>query len=173
MPTFAEDAGENPKSGRILADPMRNLSGWFHVAMIIDHQFERRNYLNLAGSKLRPCSLGPELIVGDEFQSVAGTVAIERGGALVWSHAIKTGDAEMCHSLRNLEHHHFKFEGHRRPGDLHIHFFGADAFSFGAGLRLMDGDVMKVSFEGFGRALLNPVRIDPAAYKIVVVTPLL
>lgn len=176
VPTFAEDGGEEPEVAGVYligpdAKPYR--VGFTVGNEFSDHQFERRNYLNLAGSKLRPCSLGPELIVGDEFQSVAGTVAVQRGDDLVWSHAIKTGDAEMCHSLRNLEHHHFKFEGHRRPGDLHIHFFGADAFSFGAGLRLMDGDVMKVNFEGFGRALLNPVRIDPAADKIVAVTPLL
>ena len=56
----------------------------------------------------------------------------------------------MCHSLANLEHHHFKFEAHRRPGDIHMHFFGADAFSFGEGVRLQDGDVMQVRFEGFG-----------------------
>jgi hypothetical protein len=61
----------------------------------------------------------------------------------------------MCHSLANIEHHHFKFEFHRRPGDLHIHFFGADAFSFGDGVRLEDGDVMQVRFAGFGRALRN------------------
>ena len=33
-----------------------------------DHQFEKRNYLNLAGSKLRTCSVGPELVVGAEFR---------------------------------------------------------------------------------------------------------
>jgi hypothetical protein len=78
----------------------------------------------------------------------------------------------MCHSLDNIEHHHFKFEGHRRPGDLHVHFFGADAFSFGAGIKLNDGDVMKVRFEGFGRPLCNPVRIDEAADAVVDVVPL-
>ena len=26
-----------------------------------DHRFEKKNYLNLAGSKLRTCSIGPEL----------------------------------------------------------------------------------------------------------------
>jgi hypothetical protein len=66
----------------------------------------------------------------------------------------------MCHSLANLEHHHFKHTEHRRPGDVHIHFFGADAFSFKDRLRLEDGDVMTISFEGFGRPLRNPIRID-------------
>ena len=68
---------------------------------------------------------------------------------VLWSRAIRTGEAAMCHSLENMEHHHFKFENHRRPGDLHVHYFGADAFSFGAGLVLQTGDVMCVQFEGF------------------------
>ena len=75
----------------------------------------------------------------------------------------------MCHSLSNIEHHHFKFDFHRRPGDLHIHFFGADAFSFGDGTRLEDGDVMKVRFEGFGRALRNPLWRAPFGEKLVTV----
>jgi hypothetical protein len=75
----------------------------------------------------------------------------------------------MCHSLANIEHHHFKFDAHRRPGDVHVHFYGASAFSFGAGVRLQDGDVMEVSFAGFGRPLRNPVRIETAAPQQVVV----
>jgi hypothetical protein len=75
----------------------------------------------------------------------------------------------MCHSLANIEHHHFKFEAHRRPGDVHVHYFGACALSFGAGIRLEDGDVMEVRFDGFGRPLRNPVRVErgPAAPVIV------
>ena len=75
----------------------------------------------------------------------------------------------MCHSLSNIEHHHFKFAFHRRPGDLHIHFFGADAFSFGDGVRLEDGDTMQVRFEGFGRALRNPLSRSTAPAGVVVV----
>jgi hypothetical protein len=75
----------------------------------------------------------------------------------------------MCHSLSNIEHHQFKFEFHRRPGDLHIHFFGADAFSFGDGVRLEDSDVMQVRFEGFGRALRNPLSRAPLPARVVAV----
>jgi len=32
-----------------------------------DHRFEKRNYLKLAGSKLRTFSLGPELTVDPDF----------------------------------------------------------------------------------------------------------
>jgi hypothetical protein len=66
----------------------------------------------------------------------------------------------MSHSLANLEHHHFKFEGHRIPGFVHVHFFGAHSLSFGEGIELADGDWMQVHFEGYGRPLRNPVHIQ-------------
>src|SRR6185369_4262010 len=124
-----------------------------------DHVFEKTNYLNLAASKLRTCALGPELVVDPRFESVPVEVKIERTGSLRWSKAFRTGENEMCHSLANIEHHHFKYDAHRRPGDVHVHFFGADAFSFGEGVELADGDWMQVSFEGFGQPLRNPVRV--------------
>ena len=77
----------------------------------------------------------------------------------------------MCHSLANIEHHHFKFAMHRRPGDLHVHFFGADAFSFGEGVRLADGDIMQLQFAGFGRPLRNPVKLSASRDSLVKVRP--
>jgi hypothetical protein len=134
--------------------------------------FERRNYLNLAGSKLRTAAIGPELVMTSAFESVAGEVRIERGGRLQWSRAIASGESEMSHSLRNIEHHHFKFETHRRPGDVHVHFFGAHSLSFGAGITLSDGDVMWIAFEGFGRALKNVVRAESRDRHPIEVRPL-
>jgi hypothetical protein len=90
----------------------------------------------------------------------------------VWSQDIVTGEREMCHSLVNIEHHHFKFEAHRRPGDLHVHFFGACSLSFGAGVELFDGDVMEISFAGFGRPLRNPLRLARSEDKLVTVQSL-
>jgi hypothetical protein len=66
-----------------------------------------------------------------------------------------------------LEHHHFKFAAHRQPGSVHIHFFGADALSCGEGIALQDGDVAEVSFEGYGRALRNPIREDARIFEPV------
>ena len=101
-----------------------------------DHRFEKTNYLNLAGSKLRNCSLGPELVVDPAFESVPVEVTIERDGEVLWSKSILSGEVEMCHSLAKIEHHHFKFEAHRRPGDVHVHFFGADCLSFSDGIQV-------------------------------------
>ncbi len=175
VPEFAEDGGEEPEiAGVYIIDshgtPRR--IGFTVGNEFSDHVFERKNYLYLAASKLRTCAIGPELVIDTEFNLIPGEVKVERNGATLWSHPIKTGEATMCHSLANIEHHHFKFDFHRRPGDLHIHFYGADAFSFGAGVQLQDGDVMQVSFEGFGRALRNPVQRVPPSQHAVTVKPM-
>ncbi len=166
IPSYAEDGGEEAEIAGIYVIAPDGLP--YRVGMaggneFSDHRFEKKNYLNLAGSKLRTCALGPEVVVDPEFSSLLAKVRIDREGMVLWSGGFRTGEAEMCHSLRNLEHHHFKFEGHCRPGDVHVHFFGTDCFSFGAGIRLQDGDVMEVAFEGFGRALRNPVHVAKSA----------
>ena len=175
VPPYALDGGEEAEVvGIFLIDPAGNPR---RIGMALgnefsDHEFEKINYLNLAGSKIRTCSIGPELVINPKFQSVSGTVAIERAGKTFWTKEIITGEAEMCHSLANIEHHHFKFETHRRPGDLHVHFYGACALSFGAGIELLDGDVMSVHFQGFGRALRNPLRVSKSANVPIVVKSL-
>jgi hypothetical protein len=78
----------------------------------------------------------------------------------------------MSHSLENLEHHHFKFPAHRRPGDVHVHFFGACALSFSDGVRLQDGDIMQVHFTGLGRPLRNPLKIVRGGDRMVAVRAL-
>jgi hypothetical protein len=162
-PAHAEDGGEEAEvAGVYIIDPegRPRRIGMAQGNEFSDHVHERRNYLYLAESKLRECAIGPELWLNPPFEDVRGEAAIERGGGVMWKHAIRTGEAAMSHSLANIEHHHFKHASHRRPGDLHIHFFGASAFSFGDAVQLQDGDVMCVSFEGFGRPLRNPLRIE-------------
>jgi hypothetical protein len=163
VPAYAEDGGEEAELAGIYIvgeDGLPYRIGMATGNEFSDHLFEKRNYLNLAGSKLRMCSLGPELVVGGIFQSVTGQVRIQRGDETIWSKAVATGEENMCHSLANLEHHHFKFEGHRQPGDVHVHFFGAHSLSFGDGIALQDGDWMEVQYQGFGRALRNPIQIE-------------
>jgi hypothetical protein len=175
VPAYADDGGEE---GEIAGVYLIGPDGQPHrLGMSVgnefsDHQFEKKNYLNLAGSKLRTCSLGPELVLSPEFDSVPAEVTIERGSAVLWSKRILSGEAEMCHSLGNIEHHHFKFEAHRRPGDVHVHFFGADCLSFGDAIQLAEGDVMQVKFEGFGRPLRNPLHKTGSTPILISVIPL-
>jgi hypothetical protein len=160
VPPYAGDGGEEAELAGVYViapDGQPCRIGMAVGNEFSDHVFEKTNYLNLAGSKLRNCSLGPELVVDPDFESVPVEVKIERAGNLLWSKTFCTGEAEMCHSLANIEHHHFKYEAHRRPGDVHVHFFGTDGLSFSDGITLRDGDVMQVSVQGFGRPLRNPV----------------
>ncbi len=174
VPQFGEDGGEEPEIAGVYlidAEGMPRRLGLTMGNEFSDHKHERRNYLYLASSKLRTCSIGPELVVDAEFGAVAGQVEILRGEQVLWRHDIGSGEARMSHTLANLEHHHFKYEQHRRPGDVHVHYFGADAFSFGDGLELAEGDVMQVQFDGFGRPLRNPIHIDRTADTLVAVVP--
>lgn len=170
VPSYADDGGEEPELAGVYVNdgdgqPCR--VGFVVGNEFADHVMEKKNYLYLAPSKLRDAAIGPELIVGGKFGRVSGTVSIERKGKVVWSREIQTGEKNMSHSLANLEHHHFKYDHHRRAGDVHIHFYGADAFSFGEGVSLKNGDVMVVSWDGFGRPLRNPIRIDRSKDRFV------
>jgi hypothetical protein len=175
IPSYAEDGGEEAEIAGIYIiapDGRPHRIGMATGNEFSDHVFEKKNYLNLAGSKLRTAALGPEIALDPTFGSVTGEVTIERAGKPLWNKKIHTGESEMCHSLGNMEHHHFKYETHRRPGDVHVHFFGADCLSFGEGVRLAAGDVMQVQFAGFGRPLRNPLQAAAAKPALIEVIPL-
>jgi hypothetical protein len=175
IPSYAEDGGEEAEiAGVYLVGPdgCPRRIGMAVGDEFSDHQFERKNYLNLAASKLRTCALGPELVVDPEFESLPVTVTIERQGTVHWTKTFRSGESEMCHSLQNIEHHHFKFEAHRRRGDVHVHFFGTDCLSFSDQIRLQDGDVVEVAVAGYGRPLRSPVRVDTSPPALVSVIPL-
>ncbi len=163
LPEYGDDGGEEPEiAGVYVIDkngaPVR--VGFTTGNEFSDHMMESKNYLYLAPSKLRECSIGPELVLDAEFLDVKGTVTILRNEEVVWSKETHTGEKNMSHSLKNLEYHHFKYPSHRIPGQGHVHFFGADAFSFGEKIKLQNGDVMKVSWEAFGRPLVNKILIS-------------
>jgi hypothetical protein len=174
-PPFAEDAGEEAEiAGLYVIDAagMPHRVGMAVGNELSDHRYERRNYLHLAGSKLRECAIGPELVLAPEFHHVPGEAWIERGPDIIWRKRIASGDDNMSHRLLNLEHHHFKYPLHRRPGDVHVHFFGAHSLSFGEGVSLAGGDVMAIRFDGFGRALRNTLRVDTSGDRLVTVSSL-
>ena len=111
IPGYAEDGGEEAEiAGVYVIDEDGNPCrvGLTQGNEFSDHKFEKRNYLNLAGSKLRPCSVGPELVIGCPFTDVRGEVRIERAGETVWQRKIASGEENMCHSLANMEHHHLR-----------------------------------------------------------------
>lgn len=168
LPAFALDGGEEPElAGLYLIDddglPVR--VGFALGNEYSDHVTEKQNYLYLAHSKLRQSAVGPELFIGQLPAAVEGSSRIIRDGAVAWEKPFLTGEANMSHSLANLEYHHFKYPGFRRPGDLHIHFFGTATLSIADGFRTQDGDIFEITAEPFGAPLRNPLRSVPADYQ--------
>ena len=76
----------------------------------------------------------------------------------------------MSHTIANLEAHHFKYAGFRRPGDVHVHFFGTATLSFSAGVKTQAGDVFEIEADAFLFPLCN--RLGSAPPSSVTVTEL-
>jgi hypothetical protein len=157
-PDFALDGGEEPEiAGIYLIDeegrPRR--LGFALANEFSDHVTERGNYLWLAHSKLRPAALGAELLTGELPAEIRGTSRILRDGAVLWEKPFLSGEANMSHSLANLEHHHFKYDLFRRPGDVHVHFFGTATLSFADAIETREGDEFEISAEPFTIPLRN------------------
>jgi hypothetical protein len=159
-PGFAEDGGEEPELAGLYVIDADGAPVRIGVALaneFSDHVVERRNYLLLAHSKLRQSSFGPELRVGPVPSDIRGTSRIRRAGRIVFERPFLTGEANMSHTLANLEHHHFKYAEHRIPGDVHVHYFGTATLSVSEGVKTEAGDVFEIEAEGFGRPLRNPL----------------
>jgi len=176
VPGHADDGGDEAELAGcylIAPDGTPYRVGFVQGNEFSDHVLEAKNYLYLAQSKLRAASIGPEIVIGSDLsEEIRGHASIERAGKTIWAGPLASGEPWMCHTVANLEHHHFKHAEHRRAGDAHVHFFGADLFSFKDRLRLEEGDVMVVAFQGFGRPLRNPVRIDRSTPKLITVRAL-
>ena len=162
-PAFALDAGEEPEIAGIYligddGTPFR--LGFALSNEFSDHVTERINYLYLAHSKLRNASLGPEILVGPLPEDIRGTSRILRGGRTLWEKPFLSGEANMSHTIANLEHHHFKYEAFRQPGDVHVHMFGTATLSFADGIKTEAGDVFEIEAPGFGLPLRNPLTLE-------------
>jgi hypothetical protein len=170
MPGFAQDGGEEPELAGIYligADGTPWRLGLCLGNEFSDHVTERHNYLWLAHSKLRQAALGPELLVGDPPDDVRGASRIVRDGATLWERPFLSGEANMSHSLANLEHHHFKYPLFRVPGDVHVHFFGTATASFADGIVTEPGDRFEIEAAPFTLPLRNTLARAPEAYREV------
>ena len=173
-PGFADDGGEEPEiAGIYVIDtagrPFR--LGFALANEFSDHVMERQNYLYLAHSKLRPASFGPEIRVGPLPEDVRGTSRISRGGKVIFEKPFLSGEANMSHTIANLEHHHFKYGLFRQPGDVHVHMFGTATLSFADGVSAQPGDVFEIEAADFGLPLRNRLAIDasPARDTLVAI----
>lgn len=172
-PDFALDGSEEPEiAGIYVIDrtgrPRR--LGFCLANEFSDHVTERGNYLWLAHSKLRHAALGAELLTGELPQDIRGVSRVMRAGRTLWEKPFLTGEANMSHALRNLEHHHFKYALFRRPGDVHVHCFGTATLSFADGIETRPGDVFEIEASPFRWPLRNT--LTPVAAPAVDVGPL-
>ncbi|AHL75882.1 FAH family protein [Stutzerimonas stutzeri] len=161
-PDFAEDFGEEPELTGLYVigdDGQPYRLGFALGNEFSDHVTERKNYLYLAHSKLRFCSFGPELLIGELPANLAGISRIRRDGQLLWEKEFLSGEENMCHSLENLEYHHFKYSQFLCPGDVHVHFFGTATLSFADGIKAQPGDQFEISLDAFGEPLRNGISI--------------
>jgi hypothetical protein len=168
-PPFALDGGEEPELVALYVigpngEPSR--LGFAIGNEFSDHVTERKNYLYLAHSKLRPCAIGPEVRTGEAPANMEGRSRIRRAGQVIWEKPFVTGEANMCHSLANLEYHHFKYAAHRRPGDVHLHFLGTATLSFADGVRAEPGDEFEVDLPDLGAPLVNPLAAAPGGFAM-------
>jgi hypothetical protein len=174
-PGFAEDGGEEPEIAGIYLigpDGAPHRIGWALGNEFSDHVTERVNYLWLAHSKLRVASFGPEILVGDLPADVRGTSRILRNDKVVWEKPFLSGEANMSHTLANLEHHHFKYPIFRQPGDLHVHYFGTATLSFADGVKTQSGDIFEIEVADFGQPLRNTLAFAPKTQGATPVHPL-
>ncbi len=167
MPDFALDGGEEPEVvGLYLVGPDGRpwRLGFAIGNEFSDHVMERQNYLYLAHSKLRACAVGPELRAGALPETLEGESRIRRAGKIIWRKPFLSGEGNMSHWIANLEFHHFKYPQFRRPGDVHVHFFGTGTLSFADGIRTEPGDQFEIEMAAFGRPLTNRLSRKPPGF---------
>ena len=175
LPSFALDGGEEPEIvGLYVIGPegTPHRLGFALGNEFSDHVMERQNYLYLAHSKLRQCAIGPELRTGPLPQHMEGRCRIRRTAAVVWEKPFFTGEANMCHTFDNLEFHHFKYPAHRRPLDVHLHFFGTATLSFADGVRAREGDTFEIELPEFGAPLRNSLQSMNDGFSVGTIRPL-
>lgn len=175
IPAFALDGGEEPEIvGCYVVDPngQPRRVGFALGNEWSDHATEKINYLYLAPSKLRMCSMGPSLQLTDSFDDIPLRCTVSRGSQQLYdSGELRSGQKNMCHSLANMEDHHFKYPQHRVPGDVHLHFFGTSRLSFGSRTwAYQPGDQITITAEGWCEPLVNTVSApaDRSATPLVV-----
>jgi hypothetical protein len=169
-PDFALDGGEEPEIVGVYVvgtDGVPARVGFALGNEFSDHVTERQNYLYLAHSKLRCSSFGPELLVGDLPSDVRGMSRIRRGAALLWEKPFISGEQNMSHTIDNLEAHHFKYALFRRPGDVHVHYFGTATLSFSDGVATRPGDTFEIESAPFGLPLRNTLATVPVEWPKV------
>jgi hypothetical protein len=122
------------------------------------------------GHRGRLSSLGPELILDPALPRLTGVVSA--GPAFPSNTRELSAEVPLLLALASIEPDHFESADFRRPGDVHIHFFGERLFDSVGPVEAAEGDPVAVGFDGLGRALVNTVRFEELLARRVAATPL-
>lgn len=126
-----------------------------------DHKLEESNFFYISQSKLRECSIGAEIIIGNhELDVVNGHVRIIRDDNIIWNKPFASGQKRMNFSMENLEHHVFQHTALRRPDSFYFHFLGADQISHSDDIRLQHDDEIVIEAEPFQFPLVNRLQFE-------------
>ena len=165
-PDFALDGGEEPEIVGIYVigpDGTPCALGFALGNEFSDHVTERQNYLWLAHSKLAavPRS-GRRLLIGD----AAGRRARRRrGSARRRGHlgkAVPVGRGQhVATPSPTSSTITSSIALFRRPGDVHVHFFGTATLSFSDGVKTEPGDVFEIEAKPFTLPLSNSYAVAP------------
>ena len=73
-----------------------------------DHILEKENHFYITQCKLRPFSLGAEIIIGDIPEKIQLDVVIFRQNEKLWQAQVNTGESNMVYSYENIENFIFQ-----------------------------------------------------------------
>ncbi len=164
IPPYAEDGGEEAELAGIYLiapDGTPHRIGFAHGNEFSDHKFEKRNYLNLAGSKLRACSLGPELVVGADFSAVTRPRQHPSAARRSSGRRTSTAARPTCATASptsSTTTSSSKATASPAPSTSTSSARTPSASAMGSNCE--NGDIVEVSFNGFGRPLRNPIHRD-------------
>ena len=102
----------------------------------------------------------------DRGHRIVATIAV--AVPIFWQGEFLSGEANMSHSIRNLEHYHFRYSMFRRPGDAHAYYFGAAILSSAEGIKARIGDRFEIDVPALGRPLRNTMvaEADPGIVTV-------
>jgi hypothetical protein len=174
LPGYADDGGEEGEVAGlyVIGDDGTVLRVGFALANeYSDHVMERKNYLFLAHSKLRQCSFGPELLIG-ELPRKSKAPSASSARAATSGAANSSPEKPICATRSRIwSSTTSSMPASAVPGDVHVYFFGASGLSTAAGMSAQPGDVFEVASPVFGRPLRNPL-VAGSADTLISVKPL-
>lgn len=128
-----------------------------------DHALEKENYYYASQCKLRPFSIGSEIIIGDIPEKIQLDVCIFRKNEPLWQATVNTGEANMLYSYQNIENYILQ-NSHVRMADIvYFHFMGTSAISYADNVVLQNDDRVRISSLIFALPLENTIKKSPNA----------